>query len=691
MKSKLSFNDVSKFIKKGNKDNSELIEDIDALSSLLILLSPFIFTCPATTALGVIGVLSNLLGVKDGVIQVSKRVFDKVTGKMDDDEIEQLHRMQVAYVLICYTAFFDSLNAALPDITKQLKLKFSEKLGLSKQALKHIEERSETDNTAPNLPDISLQEIELPHPANPHETLKDSLIPLYKELGAGFEKFLDGFALWEKADSAIRQETKEILKHLPEQAYERFEAQYFVLAAKYEDFFVWANFHEHQKTRDRLNHLSKYMAQHVELATAQTTNIDVGLARLMDLVRLIPLEVTSQDANKAIQELEKLYSNQIEEPVVKDSPSTTSKVDLTYPKKSEIFIPQAFQAIRYDGDQLEAEKTWQGVPVRNDIGTFLLGYFSSPFSLSSPLIILGHPGSGKSLLTNIIAARLIPSPYIPIRVSLRNIKADNEIAAQIEEQIKQDTTRDTRWASLADVFDDKPALVILDGYDELLQASGKVFSGYVGKVQKFQENEISLGRRPVRTIVTSRITLIDKADIPKGATIIRLQAFDKDRRNKWAEIWNEANKQYFDEMKVRPFRVPATKKLIALAEQPLLLLMLAIYDSEANQLRNSKELDQTILYDRLLRRFIQREQEKDEAFSDTPKDERPKIIEAEMERLGAAALGMFNRRRLHIKIGELNRDLEFFKLERQLTSSSGSILSHADLLLGSFFFIHETK
>lgn len=244
-------------------------------------------------------------------------------------------------------------------------------------------------------------------------------------------------------------------------------------------------------------------------------------------------------------------------------------------------------------------------------------------------------------------------------------------------------------------FKNSPPLVILDGYDELLQASGRVFSKYLKGVQIFQNNE-TVQRRPLRVIVTSRITLIDKADIPQGATIIRLIEFDKRQRDRWVSIWNQENVNYFKEAKIDEFALPEenddeSAKILSLAEQPLLLLMLALYDSESNQLRKSKSLDRTILYDSLLRRFVEREKAKDQKFEDLAASSKTKELDLEMQRLAVAALGMYNRRKLHILSPELNDDIKFFSLGRPVSVSDERSMTQADLLLGSFFFVHKSK
>jgi hypothetical protein len=112
-----------------------------------------------------------------------------------------------------------------------------------------------------------------------------------------------------------------------------------------------------------------------------------------------------------------------------------------------------------------------------------------------------------------------------------------------------------QWARLARHLKQKPALILFDGYDELLQATGKVFSDYLRNIQRFQEEE-AVQQRPTRAIVTSRMTLIDKAEIPKGATIIRLLDFDKQKQQQWISIWNATNASYFQQKNVKPFKVP---------------------------------------------------------------------------------------------------------------------------------------
>ena len=341
---------------------------------------------------------------------------------------------------------------------------------------------------------------------------------------------------------------------------------------------------------------------------------------------------------------------------------------------------------------LERDEEWRGLPVADDLGAALMRYLESAYSVESPLLILGHPGSGKSLLTRVYAARLQYPRYTVVRVELRDADPAVSIQKQVEDQIRKDTGYDVNWADLVGNLPLSPPVVILDGYDELLQATGKLFTDYLDQVQRFQRDGL-IQDRPVRVIVTSRITLIDKAIIPPGSAVMRLESFDEPRRTEWIAHWNACNADYFRQAGLKPFTLPANEKVAELAEQPLLLLMLAIFDSASNGLSSRPDLDQTLLYDELLRRFIERELGKGEhgtAFSALPSAERRPFVDRELNRLGVAAIGMFNRQDVKILRDQLDRDLAYFAAERPVTSGLYG-QSQSELLLGSFFFIHESR
>src|SRR6185312_1617226 len=167
-------------------------------------------------------------------------------------------------------------------------------------------------------------------------------------------------------------------------------------------------------------------------------------------------------------------------------------------------------------------------------------------------VVLGHPGAGKSVLTKVLAARLSPEEFIPVRVVLRETPAEGEIQDQIEYAIRAATGLNINWPSL--VREARPAVpvVLFDGFDELLQATGLSQSDYLARVARFQQREADQGR-PLVALVTSR-----------------------------------------------PAEIVARHQ--ALACQPLLLLMLALYDADANALQRADAsglagaLDESALY-----------------------------------------------------------------------------------------------
>ena len=140
---------------------------------------------------------------------------------------------------------------------------------------------------------------------------------------------------------------------------------------------------------------------------------------------------------------------------------------------------------------LEDKIEWDELPIRNDLNKFFVEYLYSPDSIDYPLLILGHPGSGKSLLTKVLSAQLMSNSYTVIRIPLREVNAEAGFDVLVEEQIKKLTNRSLStqgYGGFAKQFKEKPLTIILDGYDELLQAKGDIFSSYIERVKTFQQD-----------------------------------------------------------------------------------------------------------------------------------------------------------------------------------------------------------
>lgn len=701
----LSFEGACQIIKG---ECPELVSDIDKFSSLVlttgvaatipitVAVGPTVLT-PAAIILTTVGTLSNLFGVKNEILAISERVIAKVISRRDRDTLKEFERMRQAYSMICYTAFFEAIyhDETLLPLMRKLKMTKEEKYNLIIHATKDLlgKDHERTNDIETDWLKLA---IDLPQPGDTFERQHKLLSPLYELLADRLGNFFELETVKEQLQkSGDQRKIKGTLMKIPKKALEYFKAQYYGLAMKYSEFAIWLNLQESENERIQQEEIAEYSRKLTDLAAYEKKVVDLGFHKMEEVINDIPLQIERTKINKLLQQLKNWYINTINEPVIDDSQQA-----LIYPKKSEIFIPQAFRVLHYTGNErLEDEQTWENLQRRDDLSAFLLSYFNHPTSIYTPLIILGQPGSGKSLLSSMLAARLTAqtSSYTPIRVVLRHINTDATISEQIRDQIYKDTNLDHTWGEIVDYLEDRPPLVIFDGYDELLQATGKAFFlGYLRDIEEFQRNELKRGQKPIRAIVTSRISLIDKAVIPKHATIVRLLEFDAKRQVEWVLHWNNVNSTYFEQTHTKAFTLPQDNESInKLAEQPLLLMMLAIYDSVGNPLLKVKNLDQSLLYSELLRRFIERELKKNEQLSRSwQREELDEAIDREMARLGVAAIGMFNRRKLSINKEDLNVDLKFFDLEKsalERQSHQSPLIGERDLLpaekmFGSFFF-----
>lgn len=695
MPTDLTFREICEALKAVD---GKLLEAADKLMSAAMLLSPLAIGPAALPVLG-------LLKAKEEVVRLGHSLLKAITSRKTSDYLSRSANLQAAYGLICVTAFFEAFDRLAPsDLRDGIELLPQEKARLA-GAHKARQPGREKDHSAGEAKGRGVLDTPLPfpHPVLTFAEQMAHLEPIYKSMTNGLGELLKSLAVWEDADERGKASIRTMLEELPKLSLDCFEAQYFELARVFPDFFIWSRLHEQKGLGAKLKGISKHVRQHALLLAEGEKRIDVGFSRLHKLVLGIPDHFQKVEAENIVEGLRRHYERMVQAPIIEDEyKPEEGKPALEFPKISQAFVPQSYRVLRQTtrDKHFEKEETWNELTPRHDLGAFLLSYLSSPYSIETPLLILGHPGSGKSLLTKVLAATILSESFTPIRVPLRDVDVDSPPENQIEMEVARATgAKITSWASFSSQFADRPLVVILDGYDELLQASGQVFAGYLKVIQKFQERE-AVQHRPVRVIVTSRVALIDKVAVPPGSTVIRLLEFTERQRAMWIKIWNDANVAYFAACHptVDPFELPKTgkdgkqDKILSLASQPLLLLMLALYDSENNRLREHKTLDRTALYDSLLRRFVERERRRYvQDFDTLPEARRHDEVDREMSRLGVAAIGMYNRRQFHIRSSELGRDLVFFDLERRMRVEGGRPAPESDLLLGSFFFIHKSK
>jgi hypothetical protein len=245
------------------------------------------------------------------------------------------------------------------------------------------------------------------------------------------------------------------------------------------------------------------------------------------------------------------------------------------------------------------------------------------------------------------------------------------------------------WAELARDAGSALPVIMLDGFDELLQATGLHQSDYLQQVAKYQQREATLGR-PVAVMVTTPIAVADRARLPVGALVVRLEPFDEAQIERWLTVWNETNAL------AKPLTPDVVLPFRAVAEQPLLLLMLALYGATGNALQDgAAALDSGQLYERLLASFAEREVRR--AHPEELDSAVPGLVQQELLRLSVVAFAMFHRLRLWVTERELDNDLDGLGTTPSgpgRTETFRSPLTAGQEMVGRFFFIqraHEVQ
>ncbi|NKE61850.1 hypothetical protein FXN61_35870 [Lentzea sp. PSKA42] len=255
--------------------------------------------------------------------------------------------------------------------------------------------------------------------------------------------------------------------------------------------------------------------------------------------------------------------------VVLDAPLPS---DPGLPPLGALYIASGYRlAVATPRARLTDESWWSSeIQLRHDLNRILVGHFTSPDAYRLPMLVVGGPGSGKSALATVFAARRPDTDHIVVRVLLRTAAPEAPVVDQIREAVRRQTDGLVDWADLARQGTGKTCVVILDGLDEMPQTSGSPRS-YLDEVVRFQRTELTLGH-PVAVVVTSRTSFLDQLLIPDGTPVVALADFDGDQIGRWIAAWNRATAG----TKRRPMTLEAALAHPDLARNPLQLLMLTL-------------------------------------------------------------------------------------------------------------------
>jgi hypothetical protein len=609
----------------------------------------------------------NLFDAKGELAAVSGRLVGRLRDKVHGlSRIDRTERLTAAHKVIVLTSYFEALST--------LDLPFGREAlprGRTTQVVLATGESAVSDrlgDLATILSDTSVPGECLPFGG---DGPPDELRRFYSSVSARIVTYVQGLDAWNTvSESRQASFTDSLATEVPAGALRGYEEHLRRLAAEFPEVAFWTH-------RRGLGSVHEQLRQ-----------LHTGLEGLGQVLSEIASGAAPDDRREA---LARRYRNTLERPIV-----ATGEVPagLAIPSLAAAYINHRYRAAPAAvSARLDQESWWQEFPVQEDVQEFLAGYLTSARATEGPLVVLGQPGSGKSVLTMALAARLPARDFLTIRVPLREVPVDTDLQSQIEYAIRDATGENLSWPVLARSAGDALPVVLLDGFDELLQATGTGQTDYLEQITRFQEREADQGR-PVAVIVTSRTAVADRARIPQsGAVALRLETFSESQVERWLTVWNNHNSAYLTEHGLSALPASVVLRQPDLAAQPLLLMMLALYDLAGNALqRHGEGLAEADLYERILTSFAEREVRKT----------RPELhagplqtaVEEELLLLSVAAFTMFNRGRQWAAEDELSGDLVAMLGDSVVPRGATGFhaaATPAQTLVGRFFFIHEAQ
>lgn len=608
------------------------------------------------------GVPLNLFELKNDVVRHSHDLMARGSEwRSGLSRFDRTQRLAAAHAVLVVTTYFEALGEHdLPVPLEQLALSREEQVaqaaggGLPGGYVELIEV-------------LASDRLPLPECHRPYAQTRKDVQQVHARLAERLRWFVQGLAVWEQLNDTGRRGLAEAISGPVTlgSALRGYDDAFRRLAADNHEFAVWASLTEAHA-------------------------LGAGLAGVSELLGTMAA-AARRPGDRSRLHLSRNYQAGLDEPLMG---SAQSPEGVLLPSLREAYInPRCQVAAVNPGDKPEDHAWWQGRESTEDVERLLAGLLTSPGATQAPLVVLGEPGSGKSTFTEVLAARLPENDFLPVRVELRAVPAESMVQEQIEHAVYRELGEHVSWHDLVEAGDGALPVVLLDGFDELLQASGANRYDYLEQVRDFQRVQARIGH-PLVVIVTSRTLIAGRTRFPIGTVTIRLQPFSDDQVRTWLEAWNRHNSAVLAERGLRPLTAETALAHRELAEQPLLLMLLALFDATGNALQDQLgALGQAELYRALLMDFSLREVRKSAANRSLPTARQHLLAEREMHRLAIVAVSMFVRRRQTVAAVELDQDLlalfDHRGAEEPHSRPDGP--SPSEQATGKFFFLHKSE
>ncbi|GHC87365.1 hypothetical protein GCM10007079_31460 [Nocardiopsis terrae] len=608
----------------------------------------------------------GLFGLREFVVGHGRRGLENLGDKLrGTSRLSRMQRIEAAHKLLLVVSFFEPLDACLSEAgvrlrSEDLELTADEQEGLLERALRAESVYAPAEDFVWDRENL-FDRAEAVFTAD-----SEMLLQLVRGLAATERTGID-------AGHGGRLATA-LGKDLPRRALAAYRDHYLELCTEAPEFGMWAQLREHEKTRRQIQQVGDAFAGlHERLSR-------IGSGRAVGELR---------------GQLSRKYQALLNKPVlpVEDVLPEDLPAGMVIPSLGDCYVPPSARVARVSrGDAPSAREWWQEHELLPDLQRFLAARLTHPDMTRYPTVLLGEPGAGKSKLTEVLAAQLPEEDFLAVRVELRSVSADAAVHTQIEEGLEHDLLTGVRWTELLAEAGGALPVIILDGFDELLQAAGVERYNYLEQIRDFQAHQEDMGQ-PVAVIVTSRTLSASRVRFPERSTVIRLEPFGEEQIERVRRVWNHANRELFRSPGLQPLDLSRLMAYPELSRQPLLLLLLLVYDAQDNDLQQAPDsLSLGELYERLLTTFVRRQVRKHrDALAE--RDLR-REVQGELRRLEATALAMFTRQRQSVGSAELGEDLRALKLDDprpQAETSTSLPIKAAELLLGRFFFVHVSR
>ena len=438
--------------------------------------------------LAVFGVVWGWVEQKGLAVDLLKSAVDAVSGKVTGLRgLEKRELIAAAHSAIVVAAVFESVREHIgKELYENLEITDDEKLSIINRMEPHTRDDSVRLLYAAELP--------APSAAIGFEENAVHVAEWQARYVGNLHLFLQGLTVGENALIDLQA--------ICTSAEERYRSRYLELAAKVPEFVIWAQLEEHAATRTAIREVRTKVTggiaglgaalreQNADVMVALNANRD-GLNRVAALLATGTPGVGGQGERSAAHphlgdpsglraRVTLANAGVLDRPII-STDRERFPVGLKVPSVGEIYVNPRYRVAVFDEQARPAdERWWEERKSRDDFDVFLARYVTSPDATRRPLLLLGHPGAGKVAADEGVrgaAAQRRSTQWYGCRCG-RSARTPRSITRS-RKRWRSSTHERIQWSDLAEQSGDTVRVVLLDGLDELLQASEHDRSSYL--------------------------------------------------------------------------------------------------------------------------------------------------------------------------------------------------------------------